>query len=375
MAILNRVGVSGLLAQLDISDKRYAATYILGGPGLGKTVIPRQRAKRVRPDNAYWYMNCAGVQPEVFTGFMFSDQSHAEQRTCFLAKNEKWTFIKPGDTLHIDEVDKAPMQVQNVILELIQFNTINGEKVGDGRIHLVLSANTSDVKNGTFGVSTLGGNRARVLEFRPDPRESIEYLVQSGVHPLVSAFLNAEGNAHYVMPPFVPSAMLNATPRAWHEAGHDLNVLPDNASEDLIIQTLATRLPAEIVTLVQQHIHYYHKRIDWFNVSKDPDGCPIPGEADGDRGLMSMQLWYCASVVAQMKPEDGAPKSASNKYLDARHSLWRYAKRFPPEFVASVLPVIVGGDGGTPAFLMSDSNGMRELLAYTERRKAAMAGL
>lgn len=376
--ILNCVSVAGLYAQLDISAKRYSTTFVLGGPGLGKTTICKAYAKRNRPENTVWEINGAGMQPEQVAGFMFSDPSHAEMRTCFLAINEMWTLVKEGDTILIDEYDKMEMRTQNVALELIQFGSINGRKIGNGKIHVYVCANTAAVKNGTFGVSSLGTNRSRYVEFKPEYHESVAHLVQAGVHPLVSAFLNAEGNARFVNPGFNPASLLNATPRSWHEVGLDLNVLPDNASESLIVQTMATRLPAEIVTLVQQHIHYYDKRIEWSKVEQDPDNCKIPGADDGDRGLMSMQLWYCASIVAQMKPENPDKKSLK-AWADARHALWRYAKRFPPEFLASVMPVIVGAHDGEsvsmPQFLAKDTDGIMEFTTWMKRRQEALKGL
>jgi hypothetical protein len=376
--ILNRVSVAGLYAQLAIADKRHAAMFVLGPPGVGKTTIMRAHARRARPDKEFWYINGAGMPPEQVAGVMFFDDVHIQNRSCFLALNEMWLKVQEGDTVCIDEFDKMPLQTQNVCLELIQFGSINGRKIGNGKIHVYVCANTAAVKNGTFGVSSLGTNRSRYVEFVPDHHEAIAYLVQAGVHPLVSAFLNAEGNARFVNPGFNPSSLLNATSRTWHEVGLDLNVLPDNASESLIVQTMATRLPAEIVTLVQQHIHYYDKRIEWSKVEKDPDNCKIPGADEGNRGLMSMQLWYCASVVSQMKPENPDKKSLK-AWADARHALWRYAKRFPPEFLASVMPVIVGAHDGEsvsmPQFLAKDTDGIMEFTTWMKRRQEALKGL
>lgn len=96
-------------------------TLITGSHGVGKTMITQQIAKELKISPVKYY-SCATLDP--WTDFIGVP----------VPKDGILTFVRPKDLMNakwiiLDEINRAHEKVQNAALELIQFKSINGEKL------------------------------------------------------------------------------------------------------------------------------------------------------------------------------------------------------------------------------------------------------
>lgn len=346
----NTVGFAGFERQIGVAYKTKRTILMQGGPGTGKTQFAIAACEKLIPaGGTVWYYSAAMKAREFVAGIMMP-----EGKQCRLLTPTHWHEIKAGDCVVLDELDKTTHSEQNMWLEPACSGSIDGYRIGNGEVLFIFLANDSTHKSGSFGVSPLIGNRSKVLWFQGEASEYLNYFTTKGVHHYIMAYLIE--NQGDICPKYDPTALRNATPRQWENASNELHAFGAEISKGDLVTTLAGFVPDSIAHKVAIYHEYKDGLVPVDTVLADPTGAPLPS---GDRGLNFMQLHMVASCVSSLG--EGAKRGK------AKAALWKYAKRFPAEYRASVLPAVVAG--GLSVDMLED----KEFAAYVAERQRILA--
>ena len=194
-----------------------------GPAGCGKTEIAMQRA--IAKGYETVYLNLSVLEAPDLLGLPMIDEktktsTYAPPSMIPLLKNDI-TDGKPI-VLLVDEVDKAKPELQNPMLELFQFRSMNGRKMN---IHsIIATGNLPDENAHSQTVSHALTNRCSVYRTCPDFEAWQSWATSAGINPLIIGFLSK--NQHYLLQP-APSgddtAYCHPSPRSWSLAARDLD--------------------------------------------------------------------------------------------------------------------------------------------------------
>ena len=136
------------------------------------------------------------------------------------------TDMQADDTAPVvmifDELDKSKPELQNPLLEVFQFRSVNGRKLN---VKAILSTgNLPDEGAFSQPVSHALTNRCAVYKMAVDFDSWQSWAVADGVNPLVVGFLSRNPEQLLMAPPEGdPTAYCHASPRAWTLAARDLD--------------------------------------------------------------------------------------------------------------------------------------------------------
>lgn len=106
---------------------------IEGAHGVGKTEIIRSVFGKKLKDNEWLHFSCASIDP--FIDFMGCPIKSEEDGIEFLKMIKPEKFAKGNiKAIFLDEFNRAPRNVKNAVMELLQFKTMNGDKIGDIKV-------------------------------------------------------------------------------------------------------------------------------------------------------------------------------------------------------------------------------------------------
>lgn len=151
--------------------------------------------------------------------------------------NERLDQI-PEDTnkyvLIFDEADKAPTEVLQPLLEILQFKTINGTKLNISSC--ILTSNLPDEHVHSEQISHAITNRCLTIELKPELSKWLPWAKENNVHPLVLGFLSKKDNSSFFCKrPKSSDIHLYAycTPRSWEKCS---DILWDIEKENVKIE-------------------------------------------------------------------------------------------------------------------------------------------
>lgn len=343
MSTHNTVGIDSLLLQLEITRATGATLGILGDPGTGKTQIHRQHGlqwlrKQHAPESNYIYINAANKSAE----FCGMSVPLVASGTCdFLVAEWFRRLIDVGPAMiFVDELDKLTARDQSPWLQLLAEKAIDNVRL-PGHVHVDFAGNFRSNGNGSQGVTNIVHNRVRQVRFAPEPERVIGYFNAIKAHPWVISFLAQRTDL--INPGFVATQERNCSSRQWEGVSKDLYALHDvlrNPTAMQVVQTVATRIPDHIAQEFAIMTEHQSLLVPFEEVMADPRGCKMPDS--GDRGVMWLQIHTIVSRAAGMrkaeKHQSAAGPMGRNK---CRVAAYRYAERFPPEFLQAVLPAIL----------------------------------
>jgi hypothetical protein len=339
---MNVVSVAGLIRQLGIAYKTKCTMVVQSKPGCGKTeIITKAGASLVPSTGTVWYFNAALKSQEWVGGIMFPAEANTR---CKLLTSDHWGLVQDGDIVILDEMDKVDHRVQNMYLETSQFKSIDGKKLGaTGDVLFVVCANKSEHKAGSYDISPLFGNRSKCLEFQPSPEEVLLHFSTIGVHHFIMTYLSE--NRGDINPSYNPTELRNASSRSWVNASKELYAFGEGISYADTVVTVAGYVPDGIAHKVAVYHELAGQLVPVEEIFKDPKTARIPGDKGSDsRGIKFMQLHMTAAAAMAIE-SDG-------KRAKAKTSLWQYAKRFPAEFRAAIMPVMT--QAPIPAAMIDD---------------------
>lgn len=193
---------------------------IFGAAGTGKTEMAMQAAKA--KDRESVYLNLSVLEAPDLNGLPMIDPvtKLSEYAT------PKFLPIKGtrerGVVLIVDEIDKAKPELQNPMLELFQFRSINGRALD---IHSIIATGNLP-EEGAFSlpVSHALTNRCMVYKVESAFEPWQQWAVDANVNGLIVGFLS-KNQEYLLMPPPEgdDTAYCHPSPRAWTMAARDLD--------------------------------------------------------------------------------------------------------------------------------------------------------
>jgi hypothetical protein len=197
-----------------------------GNAGIGKTEMAIQAAREEGFETVY--LNLSVLEAPDLIGLPVIDREKMvtvyappSQLPLRPTTDEERASKKPI-VLLVDEVDKAKPELQNPCLELFQFRGINGRPMNIQSV--IATGNLPDENAFSQPVSHALTNRCLVLRVGHSFDPWITWAVEARVNPLIIGFLSK--NQEFLLQPAAsgdPTAYCNPSPRAWTNAGRDLD--------------------------------------------------------------------------------------------------------------------------------------------------------
>ena len=193
---------------------------IFGAAGTGKTECALQAAEAKNREHVY--LNLSVLEAPDLMGLpMIDPDTHLSEYATprFLPLKG----AKPqGVVLIVDEIDKAKPELQNPMLELFQFRSINGRALD---IHAIIATGNLP-EEGAFSlpVSHALTNRCMVYKVESSFEPWQQWAADSGINGLIVGFLS-KNQEYLLMPPPEgdDTAYCHPSPRAWTMAARDLD--------------------------------------------------------------------------------------------------------------------------------------------------------
>lgn len=198
---------------------------ILGAAGSGKTEAAQATAEKMGLNVVY--LNLSVLEAPDLVGLpMLSSEGRVNYALpSFFPLESKDKIV-----LLIDEVDKAKPELQNPMLELLQFKSINGRKLNIEAC--VLTGNLPDEGAHSGLISTALTNRCFTYKLETDFESWQAWAVDKGINSLVVAFLGRHPDLLRANSRSEdPTEYCKPSPRAWTLAAMDLDAANDESIE------------------------------------------------------------------------------------------------------------------------------------------------
>jgi len=252
---IQEIDQADLAALYEFAVKNKGNILVFGPAGVGKTEMAMQVINAC--DKEFVYLNLSVLEAPDLMGLPVIDE---EDKTTAYALPKmlpaKGSRKKPV-VLLVDEADKAKPELQNPMLELFQFRSINGRPLD---IDCVIATGNLP-EEGAFSqiMSKALTNRCSVFKVRSAFEPWKEWAVSAGVNGLIVGFLSK--HQEMLLQPSASgddTAYCNPSPRSWALAAKDL----DNASKASVeFQTLLVSGRVGIGAAVEFKVwleHYRH---------------------------------------------------------------------------------------------------------------------
>ena len=124
-------------------------------------------------------------------------------------------------TVIFDEVDKAPYETNQPLLEFLQFCSINGRKLNVKSC--ILTANLPDENAHSNNISHAISKRCMSFKLNIVFEQWLDWAFKNGVHEYITQYLSSDNMAIYEKAPDGdPTAYALPAPRTWTQAGKSL---------------------------------------------------------------------------------------------------------------------------------------------------------
>ncbi len=317
---------------------------IFGAAGIGKTEIFMQRAAAARRRGIY--LNLSVIEAPDLMGLM-EKTADGKTRYCIPEKFRRHNEglhgqeADDGDVLIVDELDKARAELQNPMLELFQYRSINGEKLAIKSV--LATGNLPDENAFSQSVSHALMNRCQVFRMDAHFDPWMKWAVDNNVNGLVVGFLSRNSHLLITKPPKGDeTAYLHGTPRSWTNAARGLDMAKD---KDVNFQS---RLVAGYVGMglaAQFHVWLEHSRHIQPQVDALVQHGTHPKLKDSD-GLDRLFVFGIASANAIMQ----AAQKVDAKKMDAKElkritaNVMGWMKDVPSEYAIGALKSVLTMD-------------------------------
>ena len=165
--------------------------------------------------------------------------------------------------LIVDEIDKAKPELQNPMLELFQFRTINGRPTDIGAI--IATGNLPDENAFSLPVSHALTNRCGIYRVMPAFEPWQQWATEAGVNGLVVGYLSKNQDFLLKPPPAGDdTAYCHPSPRAWVAAARDLDAVMKESVEyqTLLVSGRVGTAAAASFEVWLQHYRFIAPMID-----------------------------------------------------------------------------------------------------------------
>ena len=199
-----------------------------GPAGVGKTEMAIQACKDEGFE--FVYLNLSVLEAPDLMGLPIIDESGDIKRSEYALPKmlpPRGSLAKPI-VLLVDEADKAKPELQNPMLELFQFRSVNGTRLDVQAI--IATGNLPDENAFSQTMSHALMNRCGVFKVTHAFDPWRDWAVSAGVNPLIVGFLSTNPELLLKPPPAGDdTAYCHPTPRSWALVGRDLDQCPDES--------------------------------------------------------------------------------------------------------------------------------------------------
>lgn len=310
---------------------------MLGNAGVGKTEMATQASEE--EDFEYIYLNLSVLEAPDLMGLPMIDH---ETRTTDYATPKNLPALGTGKkkVLIVDELDKGKPELQNPMLEMFQFRSINGRKMD---IHSVIATgNLPDEGAFSLPISHALTNRCSVYKMSTSFEPWQMWAAQSRVNGLVVGFLSKNPEFLLMKPPEGDdTAYANASPRAWTYAARDLDLAEAAKDLDVNYQTLlvAGRVGQAAATKFRVWLEHYRHIEPVINALVRDGKHPNVDGMTVDR-IMVCAIAGCNAIVraysevkADQKISDAEFKAKQKaKLFGITKNVFSWLKHVPPDF-------------------------------------------
>lgn len=303
---------------------------VLGMAGTGKTEMAQDTIEEEGFE--YVYLNLSVLEAPDLIGLpiITADKQVDYANPRFLPRLD----ITPKPVvLLVDEIDKAKPELQNPLLELFQFHSINGTKLNIQAI--IATGNLPEEGAFSQPISHALTNRCKVFKLTHSFESWRDWAQNASINALVIGFLSK--NQEYLARPPIegnPTAYCRESPRSWTMAARDLDETSSKDSVDF--QTLLVSGRVGMAAAVKFRVWLDHYR----HVEPIIDRLVEKGEQPSINDMSIDRQLVCAiaavNAVAQeckvvtktpaerQKQEDRVNKVAKN--------VFGWVKKLPSEF-------------------------------------------
>lgn len=184
-------------------------TLVFGPPGVGKS----QQVHQAADGDLVIDLRLSMLDPVDMRGLpMVKDGSVVWARPDFLPDAGKGILL-------FDELNTAPVAVQNAALQLILDRRCGPHRLGDGW-YIVACGNRATHKAHVNPLSAPLRNRFAIVDYQPSVQRWTRWALNHGIHPHVTAFLNFSPD-HLTSDPDDEYSNF-ASPRSWERVSHCL---------------------------------------------------------------------------------------------------------------------------------------------------------
>jgi len=324
--------------------RRGANLLTFGAAGTGKTEMAIQACKEEGFD--YVYLNLSVLEapdliglPVIDENTKTSDYALPKMLPASLSESEKEELRKAEKpvpkpvVLLVDEADKAKPELQNPMLELFQFRTMNGRRLD---IHAVVATgNLPDEGAFSQPMSHALTNRCSCFKVSTAFEPWQEWAAGAGINPLVVGFLSRNQNLLLQKPPEGDdTAYCHPSPRAWTLAARDLDASDKSESVEFQELLVAGRVGTGAATKFKVWLVYYRE------IEPIIDKLVKTGEHpqfEKDKATLD-RIIVCAIAgvdaimdVCRQSPKDGKNEEHQNRIAKVVENVMGWVKTLPSE--------------------------------------------
>lgn len=306
------INQSELLQHYQFAISTKSNCIVFGPSGSGKTECAIQACHEKGVQYVYWNLSVS-ERPDL-QGIPKVDGDYVVYAT-----PKTLPYGDVPKVIIFDETDKAPYEILQPLLELLQFRTINDKPLNI--ISIFLTGNLPDEFTNSEPISHAITNRCGVFELVPSLQIWVQWAIRNDIHPLITGFLSKAENAEFFVRPSRNNQMYcyaYPTPRSWTEGSRLLKALGKTEDSKFQYDILASRVGQEAAERLKVWINYY--------IKLEPVISDIFNGNDIDVYLEDDEIFVCAiGVLSRLnawikdKPPQEAQEKAEKVFLWTRN--------------------------------------------------------
>ena len=225
---------------LQFNIKQGGNMIILGMAGTGKTEMAQQAVEEAGFEAIYLNLSVLEAPDLIGLPIITENRTVDYASPKFLPRADAMAGCKKV-VLIVDEIDKAKPELQNPLLEMFQFHTINGTKLWIQAI--IATGNLPEEGAFSLPISHALTNRCKVYQLTHAFEVWRAWAQDASINALVIGFLNK--NQEYLSRQAVegdPTAYCRPSPRSWAMAAGDLDATSSKDTVDFQTLLVAGRV-------------------------------------------------------------------------------------------------------------------------------------
>lgn len=306
--------------------------FVAGGPGIGKSEIPRQVFKRIADKAKLKFVEWqdltredkanAIANPDEY--FVFCDQRIGQMdstdlrgiprldgeylETCPLSWVIYFTQAEAHGVIFFDEINLAPPVVAGQAYQIINDRAIADRRLGKD-VLVIAAGNRSEDKAFVFDMPLPLRDRFNEIEIYPSVKNWTPWAAQAGVNPHLVAFVNWKEMYLYTLDKTKTNADKGSSPRGIVRASRLVG--DEDITSDLTHQLISAACGEAFATEFQAYTKHYQE-LDWEKIYKNPS---MIKDYSADR------LWAIAGGLSEHFKKDPKSKDLFEKIVSVLENM------------------------------------------------------